>query len=225
MKHFFLIFVLGACTFFQAEAQLSRTLTSFRELEVTDKIRVRLLAATEDKIVIEGEYASQLELIQTDDVLRLKMTTSAIMQGQKVDVSLYTTNLSSIIGRKGAQINTDDFEIQTDSVYLSANEGAIISLRVHVEKVEAWSTAGGSISLEGETKDQVVNCTFGGHYEAKGLLSDQAYVRTNAGGKCEVNVGKSIDVQTRAGGVIDVYGNPSERKQRRLAGGKINFIE
>ncbi|ERJ58751.1 head GIN domain-containing protein [Sphingobacterium paucimobilis] len=225
MKHFFLILILTACSFFQASAQLSRTLTPFRELEVTDKIRVRLLSGAEDKIVIEGEYASQLELIQTDDVLRLKMTTSAIMQGQKVDVSLYVTNVSSIIGRKGAQISTDGFEIETDSIFLSANEGASINLRLHTDKVEAWSTAGGSISLEGETRDQVVNCTFGGHYDAKSLLSDQAYVRTNAGGKCQVNVGKSIDVQTRAGGVIDVYGNPSERKQRRLAGGKINFVE
>jgi len=225
MKQLFLIFLLGTCAVFQGQAQLSITLTAFRELDVTDKIRVRLLSGEQDKIVIEGEYAGQLELIQTDDVLRLKMTTSAIMQGNKVDVSLYTTNLSSIIARKGAQVNTDDHELEADSIYLSANEGARIAIRVHAGSLEAWSTAGGSITLEGEVQEQTVNCTFGGQYEAKDLLSDYAYIRTNAGGKCQVNVGKTVDAQTRAGGIIDIYGNPSERKQKRLAGGKINFIQ
>lgn len=225
MKQLFLLFFLGISVVFQANAQLSRTLTAFRELDVTDKIRVRLIPGEEDKIVIEGENANQLELTQSGDVLRLKMTTSYIMQGNKVDVSLYTTKVSSIIARKGAQVSTDNQEIEVDSIYLSANEGARIDLRVHTDKLEAWTTAGASIVLEGEASDQAVNCTFGGHYEAKGLRSDNAYVRTNAGGRCEVNAGKSVDAQTRAGGVIDIYGNPAERKQRRLAGGKINFIE
>lgn len=209
----------------QVNAQLSRTLGAFRELDVTDKIRVKLLPGDKDSIVIEGELANQMELIQKDDVLRLKMTTGYIMQGQKVEVSLYTTRLSSIIARKGAQVRTDNLEIGVDSIYLSANEGARIGLRLHVDEVEAWTTAGGTIALEGEARKQMVNCTFGGQYEAKDLLSEQAYVRTNAGGRCQVNAGKSVDVQTRAGGVIDIYGNPSERKQSRLAGGKINFIE
>lgn len=225
MKHFFLVWLLLTAGVIQVEAQLSRTLSAFRELDVTDKIRVRLLSGNEDKIVIEGELASQLELTQTGDVLRLKMTTNSILQGHKVDVSLYTTNMSSVIARKGAQVVADDFEAEADSIYLSANEGSRIELRVHTKEVEAWVTAGGTIVLEGHTREQEVNCTFGGKYEAKNLLSDNAYVRTNAGGKCQINVGKSIDAQTRAGGVIDVYGNPSERKQSRLAGGRINFMD
>lgn len=225
MKQIFLAFFLITVSVLQVNAQLSRTLFPFRELDVTDKIRVRLLAGPEDKIVIEGELANQMELTQTGDVLRLKMNINYIMQGQKVDVSLYTTNLSSIIARKGAQVRTDDYEVDSDSIYVSANEGARIDLRVHTDEIEVWTTAGAVIHLEGQARDQTVNCTFGGHYEAKDLLSDNAYVRTNAGGKCQVNVGKSVDAQTRAGGVIDIYGNPPERKQRRLAGGKINFVE
>ncbi|WP_164121856.1 MULTISPECIES: head GIN domain-containing protein [Sphingobacterium] len=225
MKQVFLVVFLVAVTVLQVHAQLSRTLSPFRELDVTDKIRVRLLEGNEDKIVIEGELANQMELTQTGDVLRLKMTTNYILQGHKVDVSLYTTNLSSIIARKGAQVTTDSYEIDMDSIYVSANEGARIDLRIHTDEIEAWTTAGAVIRVEGQARDQSVNCTFGGFYEAKDLLSDHAYVRTNAGGKCQVNVGKSVDAQTRAGGVIEIYGNPPERKQRRLAGGKINFME
>lgn len=224
MKYIYFIFLLMTAVLGTASAQLSRNLIAFRELDVTDKIRVNLIPADEDKLVIKGELANHLELTQIDDVLRLKMTAGYNLQGHKVDVSLYASNVSSIIARKGAVIAMDNRDLTVDSIYLSANEGARIELRLHTEEVEAWITTGATINIEGETKNQTVNAVFGGFYDAPHLLSDHAYVRTNAGGKCIINSGKSVDVQTRAGGVIDIYGNPTERKRSRLAGGKINFI-
>lgn len=204
--------------------QLSRDLTAFRELDVTDKIVVKLVPGTEDKILIEGELGNQMELTQQDDVLRLKMSSGYLMQGNKVNVTLYSSKVSSIVARKGASVSTESAELNLDSIYVSALEGAKMQLRLHVGKLQAWSTAGSSISAEGEAKVQNVNVAFGGFYLAKNLLSDNATVRTNAGGKVEVNAGLLADAQTRAGGVIDIYGNPKERKHRRLAGGKINFL-
>lgn len=224
MKYIYITFFLITATIEITYGQLSRELIKFRELDVTDKIRVTLIPSNEDRLIIEGELANQLELTQIDDVLRLKMTAGYNLQGQKVDVSLYTSHVSSVIARKGAVVTMDKGELALDSIYLSANEGARINMRIHTKEVEAWTTTGATIKLEGETKNQTINSAFGGFYEADNLLSDYAYVRTNAGGKCKINAGKSVDVQTRAGGVIDIYGNPTERKKSRIAGGKINFI-
>lgn len=205
-------------------SQLTRSIDSVSALDVTDKINVILIKSDSSRLVIEGELANQVEVVQTDDILRLKMTAGYIMKGNKSTVTVYTSNISSITGRKGAIIDGGEFELVGDSIYLAANEGAKLTLKVKADHVEAYSTAGGVITLAGTASRQNVNCTFGGSYFAKELKTDKAVARTNAGGRCELYVQQSVDVQTRAGGVIEVSGNPTDRTQKKLAGGRISFL-
>lgn len=214
------LFLFGVSSAF---GQLSRELNGFKKLDVTDKINVIIVPSTVDKIVIEGELANQMELIQVENELRLKMTGSYIMQGSKVKATLYSTSLSSIVARKGAQVITSNGELKASSVYLSANEGAFIDIVIDAKDVVALVTTGGSIELEGKALKQDIDVALGGSYFAKDLLSEEAIAKVSAGGRIQVNVSKSIDAQTRAGGVIDVFGNPKDRKQRKLAG-KINYL-
>lgn len=204
--------------------QLSRDLDAFRQLEVTDKINVVIIPNTFDKIIIEGELANQLELTQVSDVLRLKMTGSYIMQGNKVEVTLYSSKVSSIIARKGAKIIQDKGRIKDSSISLSANEGGRIEVDVQAVTVKAAATAGGYIEVKGTGISQDIDVAFGGNYFAKNLKSESAIVNVSGGGRAVVNVSKKIDAETRAGGFIEVYGNPKDRKQRKLAGGKINYL-
>lgn len=215
------LLLLGTSSVF---AQLSRELDAFRQLDVTDKINVKIVPSTIDKIIIEGELANQMELTQVNDELRLKMTGSYVLQGEKVFATLYSTKVSSIIARKGAQVNNADSILKLDSIYLSANEGANIDLVIQATEVKAWATTGGTINLAGTGNLQNINVALGGGYLAKDLVTQEAVARVSAGGKIQINVSKRIDVQTRAGGIVDVYGNPKDRKQRKLAGGKINYL-
>ena len=224
MKKTILAVVVFIYSIINVQAQLSRDLIAFRELDVTDKIQVNLIPSNSDKIIIEGELANQMELTQVDDVLRLKMTGSYILQGNKVNVTLYSTKVSSIIARKGSVVHVRETELQQDSLYLSVNEGAELHARVHTNKLQALATTGARLNLEGEAREQNVNVAFGGNYLAKNLLSDDATVRINAGGRLEVNASETVDAQTRAGGTIDIYGNPKKKKDKRIAGGKINYL-
>lgn len=215
------LLLIGVNTVF---GQLSRELNGFTKLDVTDKINVIIIPSTVDKIVIEGELANKMELIQVENELRLKMTGSYVMQGNKVQATLYSTKLSSIVARKGALISLVKEELKVDSVYLSANEGAIINIVIASVDVVALATTGGSIELKGQTLTQDIDVALGGTYFAKDLFSEQAIVKVSGGGKIQVHVTKSIDAQTRAGGVVDIYGNPKDRKQRKFAGGRINYL-
>ena len=62
-----------------------------------------------------------------------------------------------------------------------------------------------------------------GKYLGKNLDSENSVVVSNAGGIAEINVTDSVDATTRAGGVIDIYGDPNDRKFKNVIGGKINF--
>lgn len=205
-------------------SQLSRNIRAVRELEVTDKINLVLVPSDRNEVVITGELANQVEIIETNDALRIKMTSGYLLKGEQTEVTVYTPTLNSIAARKGAHVQMEQGEIHGDSLLLTANEGAKLNLVVRVDVLESYSTAGSTIDLSGEAKKQEINVAFGGRYTAKDMISDNAYARVNAGGYCELHAKQSVDVQTRAGGVVDIYGNPSERKQRKVAGGKINFL-
>ncbi|MBE8721260.1 head GIN domain-containing protein [Sphingobacterium pedocola] len=205
-------------------SQLSRSIGAIRQLDVTDKINVILIPNDKNEVVITGELANQVEVIETNGTLRIKMTSGYLLKGDQAEVTVYTPTLNTIAVRKGAHVQMEHGEIQTDSLVLTANEGAKLNLVVRVDFLESYSTSGSTIDLSGEATKQEANIAFGGTYIAKDLHSDDAYARVNAGGRCEINAKQSVDVQTRAGGVIDIYGNPAERKQRKLAGGKINFL-
>ncbi|MCI0919751.1 head GIN domain-containing protein [Sphingobacterium rhinopitheci] len=216
------LFLLATTTI--AFGQLSRELNAFRELEVTDKINVKIVESTTDKIVIEGELANQMELTQVNDMLRLTMTGSYIMKGDKVFVTLYSSRLASITAKKGAQVTNPKLELKGDSLYLSAIEGGNIDLTVNTKDLKALVTTGGSIMLQGNAVSQDVNVALGGSYFGRYLLSNTAIARVSGGGKIQINATKSVDVQTRAGGIVDIYGNPKDKKEKKLVGGKINYL-
>ncbi|MFZ4861866.1 head GIN domain-containing protein [Sphingobacterium sp. Mn56C] len=206
-------------------AQLSRDLMAFKELEVTDKIHVQLHMAQENKIVIEGELANQMELTQTGDILRLKMGAGYPLQGNKVQVTLYSTDVSSIVARKGADIALEKGQIKMDAINLSAYEGGKIDVHVEGKNLDVLINTGGYIVTKGSTIAQKIEIALGGYYYGKALKSDDATATISAGGRAEVHASKRVNIQTRAGGIVEVYGNPADRKQKKLAGGKINYIK
>lgn len=218
------LFLLFCLISFCALAQITRDLDRFAKLEVTDKINVRIIPSDFDKIEIKGVLADQVEIIQVSDVLRLKMTGSYILQGNKVDVILYTSNLSHVTARKGAQVVTFKQSLKSDVMSLSSSEGANIEIGVIAEHLNSSVTTGGMITIQGNVRSQDVDVTFGGQYEAKVLFSKRAEVKISGGGKATINVSDSFEGQTRAGGIIDVYGKPKHTKQSKFAGGKINYL-
>lgn len=214
------IFFVGV---FTVQAQVSRELGDFSALEVTDKINVTLILSDKNRIVVDGELGNKLEIIQKDNSVRLKMAVGYNLQGKQAEVTLYASNLSNITLRKGAILSSEQV-LKGDSVYLSANEGARLMLNLDVNSIKALSTSGAVMELDGNVKNQNITIAAGGQYFSKGLKSEYVTASVNAGGKCHVYASEGVDVQTRAGGVIDIYGNPADRKEQKLLGGKVSFL-
>lgn len=205
-------------------AQITRVLDAAQELNVTDKLQVTLVPSDSNKVIITGDLASQVEVIQKDNVLRLKMAAGYLLKGGDVFVKVYATDLKSFVVQKGAVIQTEGLFVTADSINIIANEGGKADLHVKADHLKYNGTTGASVALNGSVEVQEINLTFGASLDAKDFVSKQAFVTINGGGKAEVHATVSADVKTRAGGTVNVYGNPSERKQKRLAGGSITFV-
>lgn len=216
------VLFLSICSHF-AIAQIHQTIPEINHLEATDRIWVSLVPSDSNKITIEGELADKVEMVISGSSLRLKMKAGYLMKGNQARVVVYSPSVTQLVARKGAELYVEQKELQGDSLNISSYEGAKIRAKIASNAVNVVLATGASVDLLGTCSSVIVNSTAGGSFFGKDLKAESAYVRLNAGGKAEVHATESADVETRAGGVIDVYGKPTNTKHRKIAGGKINF--
>ena len=223
MKMKYILLFAVSMIFHSVQAQIKQSINEFSVLEVTDRLWVSVVPSDKHEIVINGELADKVEAVYSKGELRLKMKGSHIMQGNQANVVVYTPSVSSIIAKKGSEVNIEETAIEEEAMIFTASEGSKIRAYMKSVGVDVSSNTGSSIDLLGSATKLNVTTTAGGNFYGKDLKTEIVHVRVNAGGKTEVNASESADVETRMGGTIDVYGNPKNKRDKKIAGGKIVF--
>lgn len=202
-------------------AQISRNVGEFSSLKVYDKISVVIIPSTENKIESDSDDAN-LETVNKNGELRIKMSPVKTMQGDQVTVKVFYQNLNDIQASQGSSI-TANKTWEGKMLTLTANEGSKIKLDIETGKLNVKTNSGGEIVVTGRADYQDIIVNSGGKFNGQQLESQSATVTSNAGGIAEVFATDYVDAKTRGGGVIDVYGDPDERKYKNVIGGKITF--
>jgi hypothetical protein len=216
--------ILVACLFVlhSVSAQVTKTLGDFSTVKVFDKISVKLVKSNENKIVITGSRAEDVELVTKNNDLKIRMKFSKLLQGEEVTATLYYKFIDDVEASEGAYISSED-TFKVTSMTLNSKEGAHIKLNLDVQKVNAKLHTGGIIELSGKASGQDVTITSGGILKAKNLATSQTEVSVNAGGEADVNASELVDAKIRAGGNIDIFGNPKQVNKKTTAGGSIEI--
>ena len=202
-------------------AQSARNVGDFSSLKVYDKISVVLIHSTENKVETDRENAD-LETVNKNGELKIRMAPAKILQGNQVSVKVFYKNLNDIQASQGSVISAEG-EVESKMLSLTSNEGSSINIAVNSKTLNAKLNSGGEITVTGNAGHQEILVNSGAKFLGKNIESESASVTTNAGGFAEVNVTDSVNATTRAGGVIDIYGDPNDRKVKNVIGGKINF--
>ncbi|HPW89233.1 MAG TPA: head GIN domain-containing protein [Kaistella chaponensis] len=202
-------------------AQSARNVGDFSSLKVYDKISVVLIHSTENKVETDRENAD-LETVNKNGELKIRMAPAKILQGNQVSVKVFYKNLNDIQASQGSVISAEG-EVESNMLSLTSNEGSSINIAVNSKTLSAKLNSGGEITVTGNAGHQEILVNSGAKFLGKNIESESASVTTNAGGFAEVNVTDSVNATTRAGGVIDIYGDPNDRKVKNVIGGKINF--
>lgn len=205
-----------------AMAQEKVNIGDFNKLKVYDKIPVELVSSSTNYVELDGVNSSDIKVENTKGELRIKLSGTKIMQGDEASVKVYYKSLYDIQASQGSKIFSDDV-VKSKSLNLTSNEGSSIKLPIEASKLEVKINSGAEVILTGNTEFQTVVANSGGKYFSKTLNAESSTLTTNAGGEIEATSTKSVDAKTRAGGRIDIYGNPKDRNQKKVAGGKINF--
>lgn len=218
MKKVLIIAFVFAIQF--ANAQVNRNLGDFDQVKVFDKITVKLIAANENKMVITGSRADEVEAVNKNGDLKIRMPFPKLLSGDDIIVKLYFKNLESISVSEGSFVSSEaDFKQTT--LDLNAKSGGEIKLVLDLDKVNVKAFAGGIVSISGEATNQNVTITSGGILNAKNLHTSQTSISVFAGGQSEIHASTLVDAKVKAGGSIFIYGKPKQINKEVFIGGTI----
>jgi hypothetical protein len=201
-------------------SQNAKELGDFNEIKVFDRINVELIPSSENKIEITGNRKDDVEIINKNGTLKIRMSFKKLLDGEEITAKLYFKNLESVDASEGSYIICDAIFKQT-TIEIIAKEGAQIKLKLDVEKVKIKAVTGAIVKVSGGAVNQDASVGTGGILEAQNLITSQTTVTITTGGEADVRASVLVDAKVKAGGEITIYGSPKQINKKTLLGGTI----
>lgn len=201
-------------------SQVVKNTGDFDKVTGFDKIRVKLVASTENKVELKGKFEAEAEVVNKNGELKIRLPLGKFLDGEDLLATVYFKKLEGIEANEGSYIFCHT-EIKAINFKLLAKEGSHIDATINASKIAVTSANGSEIELTGKTQNLDVVINSGGIFEGKGCIAGQAAVSVNAGGSADVYATDLVDAKTRAGGTITIYGKPKQINQKTVLGGTI----
>lgn len=218
MKRLSIILLLVSSLSF---AQIKKDLGEFNSIDVFDRISVELIKSTENKIEIKGDRAGEVEIVNKNGNLKIRMKLKKLLDGEEVSAKVYYKNIESIDASEGSYV-INDAVIKQASFKANAKEGSEIRIKLDVEKATLRSVTGGTIKASGSATNQDASVGTGGVIRANDLQTSQTTVTITTGGEADVRGSELVDAKVRAGGTITIFGSPKQINKKTTLGGSIN---
>lgn len=201
-------------------AQIEKEVGDFNKVTAFDKIEVVLVASNENKVVVTGDNADKVELINKNGELKIRLPITRLLDGDNIEATVYYKNIEAVEANEGSRISSNDV-FKATSFDIIAKEGAEIKIKVDVSSITIKTTSGATVTVSGSAKTQSSVSNSGGNLNAQNLKTTNTSITVNAGGNADVNATDVVDAKVRAGGIITVFGKPKQINQKTFAGGKI----
>ncbi|CAM3597137.1 head GIN domain-containing protein [Flavobacterium chungbukense] len=218
--------IIGAAILFvqMSFGQVTKELGEFDTVKVYDKLSVKLVQSSENKVVIKGAREKELEAVNKNGVLKLRMPFPKLLSGNDLEVTLYYKHIELIDVNEGAEVTSKE-TLKATSFKVSAQEGGKINVDLNVDKLKVSSVSGGEITATGKADNLDASLGAGGYFLGSKLATSQTKVSVSAGGKADVNASTLVDAKVSAGGSIYIYGKPKQINQKTVFGGKIEEVK
>ncbi|MFN8274488.1 MAG: head GIN domain-containing protein [Flavobacteriaceae bacterium] len=216
MKNLTFIFIL---TTFLGWSQ-EKNVGDFNKVTAFDQIDVILIPSTENKVLLNGSGSDEVELVNKNGELKIRMPLTKMLSGDEVSATVYYKSISAVEVNEGSHIGSESV-IHAQNFSLIAKEGGSIDLPLEVEQLQARLGDGSKVNLSGKASEQDVLINSGSEYQAENLHTSKTMATANAGGQAHIYATDYVDAKVRAGGEITVYGNPKNIDKKVVMGGKI----
>lgn len=220
MQKFVVVVAVFLSQFIFSQDSVTKNLGDFNKVTSFDQIDVLLVPANENKIILNGEGAQEVELVTKNGELKIRMPLAKLLKGDDISATVYYKNIDAVEANEGSRIASEaTFDVTNFDII--AKEGSEIKLLLNVARVSVKASNGAKVYLEGKAKNQEVIINSGAILEAKKLNTEQTIITANAGGEADIFAKEFVDAKVRAGGIIQIFGKPKQINQKIIAGGTI----
>lgn len=223
MKNYMLVlaFVLGLTA--NAQDTIEKTTGEFSTVKVYDLINLKMIKSDENKVIIAGDNKEDVQVINNNGKLKIRMKLEESYDGNDVVVKLYYTAVDVIDANEGANVVVND-ALEQYEIDLKAQEGAEITATIKTTYANFRAVTGGIINVTGSSKNQDISIYTGGIFNGEEFTTQKTEVSVNAGGEAYVNASELADVRIKAGGNVYIYGKPKQINESKVLGGKVKRL-
>src|SRR5690606_4348845 len=136
-------------------AQIKLEVGEFNQLETYDKLTVKLVPSDTQYIEVTGDKAEQVEFVNKNKSLKVRMNTKEFLKGESVRVTVYYKDLIAIFANEGSFVTSDE-TLDVVELLLNSKEGSFIVLDLEVEDLEIKTNTGGVIETSGNADHQSI---------------------------------------------------------------------
>jgi hypothetical protein len=224
MKSFLFIIPILFSFLSIAQNPIEAIISDFDKLKTYDLITVSLVKSSENKIIISGRDSQDVEYVQKNGVLKIRMRAENIFDGAETFVHVYYKKLLTIDANEGSRIVSNGL-IEQNRLVIKVQEGASVKAGLKVKNLDVRAVTGGIVELSGQVEDQILVVNTGGIVENAKLRTYYTKVNVQAGGEVEIYATQTADINVRAGGDVIVYGSPVNVKKKTLLGGRVKIMK
>ena len=183
------------------------------------------LSGTENKVILNGTNSEEVELVNKNGELKIKMPITKMLTGDAISATVYFLKLEAVEANEGSRIVSKD-AISAISFDIICKESSEVKLQnLQADKLGIRTTQGSIVTIKGKVKNQDVLSNSGGKYDGQDCITEQTTVTVNAGGIANVYASDLVDAKVRAGGTILIHGKPKQINQKTIAGGSIEQVK
>ncbi|QNK76845.1 DUF2807 domain-containing protein [Winogradskyella sp. PAMC22761] len=213
------IFLIGSL-FTNAQETIEKELGEFSTVKVFDLINLKMIASNENRVVISGDNKKNVEIVNNNGKLKIRMNIKESYDGNDTVVLLYFVSVDAIDANEGALVTVKE-PLKQYEIDLRTQEGAEITAVVETTYANFKAVTGGIINVSGSSKNQIISISTGGEFNAKEFITEKSEVSINAGGEAFIHATEFVDAKVKAGGSVYIYGKPKEINESTMLGGKI----
>jgi hypothetical protein len=217
-----ILFILTLVLGFNVNAQetVEKTIGEFSTVKIYDLINLKMIKSDVNKVVISGKNRKDVEVINKNGKLKIRMDLRESYDGNDTVVILHYTSVEIIDANEGAKV-TITSPIEQYEIDLKTQEGAEITAVLKTTYANFRAVTGGTINVTGTSKNQDISIYTGGVFNGEEFITERTEVSINAAGEAYINATERAEVRVKAGGDVFIYGNPKEVDESRVLGGRI----
>jgi hypothetical protein len=208
-----------------AQESVIRNLNPFSNLEVSDRVIVRLVQDIKESanIKVQGINASSVKTDVMGNTLTISVYGEPFTK-KKVIVTLNYVKINTITVNGGADVSTVSL-FKADSLTVDLKSGGMLYLDADIGYLTGKVIEGAILNAEGYAIEQNIVVATSGTLSAFNLESEIIKVKASSGGKAKINVEKVLDAEAISKGFVSYKGNPSKINRIVNSGGTISVYE